>query len=96
MDISVSYRYSNAIATCCASCKSARPSADNPEWAATILRALPFRSIVYSPVSIYVGSVEGMEIVYELGLQFGWLAALIVLQRVYWGRCRRKLFVFGG
>ncbi|MBI4604945.1 MAG: ABC-2 family transporter protein [Planctomycetes bacterium] len=67
-----------------------------PSWARAILEALPFRAMVYGPVQIYLGKAQGAALVWELGLQVLWVAALYGLSRWLWARARRRLLVHGG
>jgi ABC-2 type transport system permease protein len=67
-----------------------------PAWARGVLEALPFRGIVYGPVNIYLGRTRGAAMVWEIGLQALWIAALYLAARWLWRACRRKLLVHGG
>lgn len=67
-----------------------------PGWARAVLEALPFRSMIYAPVSIYVGKARGSRLVLELGLQILWVVALWAVARWLWSRCRARLLVQGG
>lgn len=67
-----------------------------PGWARSVLGALPFRTMVHGPASIWLGKLSGGTLVAELGIQAAWTWALLVLSRWLWGRARRKLMVQGG
>ncbi len=67
-----------------------------PQWAQALLGALPFRGIIYGPVSIYIGHARGMEILRELALQIIWIILLYLIARGLWALARRKLIVLGG
>jgi ABC-2 type transport system permease protein len=67
-----------------------------PDWAGAILGALPFRSMMYGPLSLYLGRARGAAALGELGLQALWVAILYLLSRWLWSRCRRKLMIQGG
>lgn len=67
-----------------------------PDRARGILEALPFRAIVYGPVSIYLGRAEGLTALRELALAALWVVLLWLAARWLWARCRRKLLILGG
>jgi ABC-2 type transport system permease protein len=67
-----------------------------PHWARVLLGILPFRAIIYGPITIYLGRARGLQVLEELTLQAGWTLALYLLARWFWGLCRRKLTVQGG
>jgi len=67
-----------------------------PGWAQSILKALPFRGIVYGPISIYIGHARGRDIWMELLLQAAWVVLLYLFARTRWARARKKLLSLGG
>lgn len=67
-----------------------------PGWLQTILLALPFQGILYTPLTIYLGQRQGMAIAQALGWQVGWVLILWWLARVLWRPAMRALEVQGG
>lgn len=67
-----------------------------PDWLRVFAQGLPFGSIVYTPVAIYLGKLEGGALWQALGFQIMWVAALWVLARVLWSPSVRALEIQGG
>lgn len=57
---------------------------------------LPFSSMVYTPVMIYLGKYSGTELAFVLGRQFFWMFFLYALGSYLWGRITKRLIVLGG
>jgi viologen exporter family transport system permease protein len=72
------------------------PIAFFPDWLQTVAYATPFPSMVQVPIDIFVGTVEGAEIVKALAIQAGWLLALLLACRTAFAAGTRKLVVQGG
>ena len=58
--------------------------------------ALPFGSIIQTPIDIWLGKREGLALVGMLGLQLGWALALLGIGHLLLGRATRRLVVQGG
>jgi len=58
--------------------------------------ALPFKSIYYIPMSIYIGTFTGEAALQALGFQAGWALALLLVSRWAWSRVHARLIVQGG
>ena len=67
-----------------------------PSWCRIFLENLPFQSIAYVPLKIYLGKLEGAAAVREIGAQFLWFAALYILGQVLWRSAVRRLSIQGG
>ena len=67
-----------------------------PGTAATILKALPFASISYHPLSIYLGKYSPNEVIVVLLMQLGWAAGLLAVSRMFWNRLMRTVIIQGG
>lgn len=67
-----------------------------PEAAQRILEFLPFSSMIYAPVMVYLGKYSGMELAFVLGRQLVWIVVLYGLGSFLWGRITRRLIVLGG
>lgn len=61
-----------------------------------IVMVLPFKNIVYVPLSIYLGKLEGMEMLYAVMVQVIWFIILWFLARILFERAVRKLTIHGG
>ena len=67
-----------------------------PEFLRRLAEVLPFQSIFYIPMSIYVGTLEGAGAWRAIGLQLAWAVLLVVVSRWAWTRMHRRLVVQGG
>ena len=72
------------------------PLAFMPAGLGFVLNLLPFASLVYTPVMIYVGMLDTPSILMSLGLQVFWLAFFVVLQQIILNAVVRRLSVQGG
>ena len=67
-----------------------------PGWLKTLALVSPFQTIVYTPLTIYLGDVTGRALVQALAIQVGWVIALWLLARLLWGPSTRALRIQGG
>jgi ABC-2 type transport system permease protein len=67
-----------------------------PSWLRAIAHALPFASILQTPIDIWLGKHQGRSLVGVLALQVFWALVLLGLGRVALGAGSRKLVVQGG
>ncbi len=72
------------------------PLAFFPTGLRTLAAWLPFQGIVYTPVSIYLGQIQGPALWQALGLQVAWVLLLWLAARLFWGRAVRALDIQGG
>ncbi|HUY33515.1 MAG TPA: ABC-2 family transporter protein [Pirellulales bacterium] len=61
-----------------------------------IVEHLPLKYLAYFPAAVFLGKVEGTELVRELGIEVGWLAFFIVAGRMALNRGYRRYSGFGG
>lgn len=61
-----------------------------------IFEFLPFSSMVYTPVMIYLGKYSGNELWFVLFRQAAWVVILYVLGGLIWRRVTKRLVVLGG
>ena len=61
-----------------------------------IVEHLPLKYLAYFPAAVFLGKVEGAELVRELWIEFGWVAFFIVASRVALNRGYRRYSGFGG
>ena len=67
-----------------------------PEVAQRIFDCLPFSSMIYTPVMIYLGKYSGTELAFALGRQLVWIIILYWLGSLIWEKVTRRLVVLGG
>lgn len=71
------------------------PLAIFPDGLAAVARALPFASIVQTPIDVFLGQPAGGTAL-ALGLQAFWAVALLAAGRLVWARATTRLVVQGG
>lgn len=67
-----------------------------PDALQKIFLILPFASLNYTPVMIYMGMYKGTTLLYYLGLQLFWVLFFWALSKILWSICVRHLSVQGG
>lgn len=67
-----------------------------PEVVQRIFNYLPFSSMVYTPVMIYLGKYSGSELLFVLLRQAVWVVALYLLGSLIWRKVTKRLVVLGG
>jgi ABC-2 type transport system permease protein len=67
----------------------------SPFWAG-LLKALPFQYLAYFPAMIFLGKVEGNQLVYGLLIELAWAVAFIVLARMLYRLGLRRYSAYGG
>jgi ABC-2 type transport system permease protein len=67
-----------------------------PDWLRRLAEVLPFRSVSYTPVAIYLGMIRGPAVFTALGHQIVWLLILVALIHVLWPHGMRALVIHGG
>ena len=72
------------------------PLAFLPSGLAAVLDVLPFASLRYTPVMIYMGMYSAGEIAWHIGLQLFWMLAMWGLSKLVWRSAVRHLTVQGG
>jgi ABC-2 type transport system permease protein len=63
---------------------------------ADLVAWLPFQFTAYVPAAIWLGKVQGAELVRMLALEAAWVVAMIVACRLAWIRGTRRYSGFGG
>ena len=61
-----------------------------------ISEALPFQHIVYTPLMLYLGKLNGAEALWELGVSWAWVAGMIAMGSLFWRRMMRHMTIHGG
>ena len=67
-----------------------------PEVLQRVFDFLPFSSMVYAPVMIYLGKYSTGELLFVLGRQFVWILLLYLLGSLIWRKVTKRLVVLGG
>lgn len=72
------------------------PLAFLPEQLEKIFLLLPFASLNYTPVMIYIGIYNGTTLLFYLGLQIFWVMFFWCLSKILWALATKHLCVQGG
>ncbi len=67
-----------------------------PEAVQRVFDYLPFSSMVYTPVMIYLGKYSGNELLFVLLRQAAWVVILYGIGSLIWRRVVKRLVVLGG
>lgn len=67
-----------------------------PEAVQRIFDFLPFSSMIYTPVMVYLGKYTTAELAVVLGRQLLWVVLLYVLGQLIWKQVTKRLVVLGG
>jgi ABC-2 type transport system permease protein len=67
-----------------------------PEWLRRIALALPFQGMAYTPLAIYIGTIQSSAIWTSILNQFAWGVGLVLLTRLIWLRAKRRIEIQGG
>jgi ABC-2 type transport system permease protein len=66
-----------------------------PAFWKTVLKSLPFQYLAYFPAAVFLGKVQGLELVQGLLIQAGWAIVLIRLSRWLYARGLRRYSAYG-
>ncbi len=67
-----------------------------PEVVQRVFEFLPFSSMVYTPVMIYLGKYDGLQLILLLSKQALWVVILYALGSLIWKQVVKRLVVLGG
>lgn len=67
-----------------------------PSFLQKLADALPFKSIYFIPMSIYIGTFNTGEAIKGIAFQFCWALALIFISRWVWNNVQNRLISQGG
>ncbi|MNG07490.1 hypothetical protein D3C84_907930 [compost metagenome] len=67
-----------------------------PDWLRFIADVLPFKYMVYVPVSVYMGTLSWADTITAILIQLGWLVGIMAFIRVIWAVALRKVTINGG
>ena len=63
---------------------------------ADVVRWLPFEYTAYFPAAVWLGKVQGADLVRNLVVEAAWVLVMIVCCRIAWRRGTRRYAAFGG
>ena len=63
---------------------------------ADVVRFLPFEYTAYVPAAVWLGKVQGAELVRSLVVEAAWVVVMIIACRIAWWRGTRRYSAFGG
>jgi ABC-2 type transport system permease protein len=63
---------------------------------ADVVHWLPFEYTAYFPAAVWLGKVQGADLVTSLAIEAGWVVVMAVACRVAWWRGTRRYSAFGG
>ena len=72
------------------------PLAFMPDALRVVLTYLPFASLSYTPVMIYMGIYTGSQIAFSMVLQIFWLVFFVVVSKLLWKSAMKHLCLQGG
>lgn len=72
------------------------PIAFFPNWLQEISKFLPFSSMNYTPVMIYMDKLSTRDIIFSLCVQVAWIVILYAIYRVLWAKAMKRVTVLGG
>ena len=67
-----------------------------PDWFANILNFFPFRYVSDLPFRIYMGNINGLDALIQIGIQIAWLIGIVLISKTVMHRKVNKLVVQGG
>lgn len=67
-----------------------------PFWLQSTLKFVPFSSMNYTPIMIYLGKLKGYDLINSLLVQVVWIIILALLSKWMWNNSMKKLTILGG
>jgi ABC-2 type transport system permease protein len=67
-----------------------------PAGWADVLKALPFKYLAYFPATVFLGKVEGSDLLYGLLIEVAWVVTFLLLARWLYARGLRRYSAYGG
>ena len=67
-----------------------------PDWCRGFVELLPLHYLAYFPAAVFLGKIEGPDLVWGLAIQAVWVVFFFVLCRVAFVRGVRRYSAFGG
>ncbi len=67
-----------------------------PEFLQKIANTLPFKDCIYTPISIYFGELNNIEIIQVILKQFIWILILYIIAKILFNKAVKSVTVNGG
>jgi ABC-2 type transport system permease protein len=67
-----------------------------PPWALTVVEIIPLQYLAYFPAAVFLGKIQGPELVQGLWIQFAWVIFFMVVCRIAYHRGLNRYSGFGG
>jgi ABC-2 type transport system permease protein len=67
-----------------------------PGWLKNLALSLPFKGIVYTPASLYLGRISGTAALREITIQIFWAVLLWFLGKLVWNSAVKQVTIYGG
>lgn len=67
-----------------------------PEAFQKIANILPFKEFFYTPINIYLGKIQGIEILGIIGKQLIWAIIMYAVAKVFFNKAVKKITINGG
>lgn len=67
-----------------------------PEAFQKIANILPFKEFFYTPINIYLGKIQGIEILGIIGKQLIWAIIMYVIAKAFFNKAVKKITINGG
>lgn len=67
-----------------------------PNWLMTLTNVLPFKEMLFTPVSIYLGLISGIDVFKALFHQTVWVLILLIISRIFFNISIKRVTVLGG
>ncbi len=67
-----------------------------PQTLKAVIDFLPFKQVVYVPIAILIGRLEGLEAIKAIALQVGWIFIIFLVFNFIWKNAIKKVVVQGG
>ncbi|WP_455716743.1 ABC transporter permease [Anaerosporobacter sp.] len=72
------------------------PLAFFPESIQRVFDFLPFASMNYTPVMIYLNKMPLERVIFSMGIQIVWIIMLYLISNFFWKRVTKRITVLGG
>ena len=67
-----------------------------PIWFQNIANILPFKEFFYTPINIYLGKIQGIEILWIIVKQAIWVLIMYVIAKAFFNKAVKKVTINGG
>ena len=67
-----------------------------PIWFQNIANILPFKEFFYTPINIYLGKIQGIEILWIIVKQAMWVLIMYVIAKAFFNKAVKKVTINGG